>query len=133
MKKQGGLKNDVLLGFLYAYQSKFNDAAKSFRKAGDENIAMQMFTDLRMFDLAKEYLGGGDSDKTDILLKQAEWAIRNGDSKTAAEMYMNAKQFGKAIDLAGKNNWAEMLLEIVRKLDKADRESLNKCAEYFKK
>ena len=46
---------------------------------------------------------------------------------------MNSKQYNKAIELAGKNNWAEMLLEIVRKLDKADRESLNKCGEYFKR
>lgn len=133
MKKQGGLKNDVLLGYLYAYQSKFNEAAKSFRKGGEENLAMSMFTDLRMFDMAKEYINGADMDKTSILLKQAEWAMRNGDAKTAAEMYISAKQYSKAIDIAGKNNWSEMLLEIVRKLDKADRDSLSKCAEHFKR
>ncbi|CAF0800008.1 unnamed protein product [Brachionus calyciflorus] len=133
MKKQGGLKNDVILAFFNAYQSKFTEAAKAFRKGGEENLAMQMFTDLRMFDMAKEYISGADMDKNSILMKQAEWALRNGDVKTAAEMYMNARQYGKAIDLAGKNNWSEMLLEIVRKLDKADRDSLNKCAEYFKK
>lgn len=133
MKKQGGMKNDVILGFFYAYQSKFNEAAKSFRKAGEENLAMQMFTDLRMFDMAKDYISGANMDKNSIMLKQAEWSLQSGDAKTAAELYMNARQFGKAIDLAGKNNWADMLLEIVRKLDKADRESLNKCAEYFKK
>ena len=94
---------------------------------------MSMFTDLRMFDMAKEYLGTGDNDKNGILLKQAEWAIRNGDSKTAAELYISARQYNKAIEIAGKNNWAEMLLEIVRKLDKADRDSLAKCAEYFKR
>lgn len=133
MKKQGGLKNDVILGFFFAYQTKFSEAAKAFRKAGDENLAMQMFTDLRMFDMAKEYISGANMDKNSIMLKQAEWSLQSGDIKTAAELYMNARQFGKAIDLAGKNNWADMLLEIVRKLDKADRESLNKCAEYFKK
>lgn len=138
MKKQssGNVKTEIFMGFMLAYQSKYIEAAKSFRKAGEENLAMQMFTDLRMFDQAKEYLGGGggnETDKSSILLKQAEWAIRNGDSKTAAELYMSAKQYNKAIDLAGKNNWSEMLLEIVRKLDKADRESLAKCAEQFKR
>ncbi len=82
MKRQGGAKNDILLGLLYAYQSKFTEAARCFRKAGDESLAMGMFTDLRMFDMAKEYLGGagGDSgaDKNSILLKQAEWALRSG-------------------------------------------------------
>ena len=135
----------------YAYQCKYTEAAKAFRKAGDEHLAMQMFTDLRMFDKAKEYvtsgaggggLGGGgatpsgvDSDgaKSVIVIKQAEWALRNNDAKSAAELYMSAKQYNKAIDLAGKNNWSEMLLEIVRKLDKADRDSLAKCAEHFKR
>jgi intraflagellar transport protein 122 len=132
MKRQSGTKNDVLLGFLNAYQSKFTEAAKYFRKAGEENLAMSMFTDLRMFEMAKEYLSGGDMDKNGIVLKQAEWAMRNGDAKTAAELYISARQFNKAIDICGKNNWAEMLLEIVRKLDKADRDALSKCGEYFK-
>lgn len=133
MKRQGNTKNDILLGYLNAYQSKFSEAAKYFRKAGDENMAMSMFTDLRMFDMAKEYMTGADTDKNGIILKQAEWAIRNGDPKTAAELYISVKQFNKAIEIAGKNNWPEMLLEIVRKLDKADRESLSKCGDYFKK
>lgn len=133
IKKQGSMKNDILLGLFYAYQSKFGEAAKSFRKAGEENLAMQMFTDLRMFDMAKEYISGANMDKNSIMLKQAEWSLQSGDAKTAAELYMNARQFGKAIELAGKNKWSDMLLEIVRKLDKADRDSLNKCAEYFKK
>lgn len=134
MKKQGGLKNDVIQGYVYAYESKFNDAAKAFRRSGDEALALSLFTDLRMFDMAKEYISGqNESDKNSILLKQAEWATRNGDLKTAAELYLSARQFGKAIDIAGKSNWADMLLEIVRKLDKADNDSLNKCAEHFKR
>ena len=67
------------------------------------------------------------------MLKQAEWALRSGDSKTAAELYISAKQYNKAIDIVGKNNWPEMLLEIVRKLDKADREALSKCGELFRR
>ena len=39
-----------------AYNSKFLDAAKCFKRAGQDNLAMTMFTDLRMFDQAKEYL-----------------------------------------------------------------------------
>ncbi len=127
-----GFKPDIFQGYINAYLSKFNDAAKSFRKGGSENLAMSMFTDLRMFDMAKEYLQGDLNDKNSILLKQAEWALRNGDQKTAVEMYINAKQFNKAIDIAGKNGWADLLLEIARKLDKADRESLSKCGDYFK-
>lgn len=73
-------KNDILIGLLFAYQSKFTEAARCFRKAGDEALAMSMFTDMRMFDMAKEYLTGADagSDKNSIMLKQAEWALRSG-------------------------------------------------------
>jgi intraflagellar transport protein 122 len=139
---------------VHAYQSKFNEAAKSFRRAGEEQLAINLFTDLRMFEQAKEYLSGGGSgggsgdsnansssgnsnggsetDKNSLLVKQAEWAMRTGDAKSAAEFYMGSKQYGKAIELAGKNKWPEMLLEIARKLDKADREALAKCADYFK-
>ena len=137
MKRQGGSsKLDVFLGYMNAYQSRFMDAAKCFKKSGQDQLAMAMFTDLRMFDQAKEYLNNdasGNQDKTSIMLKQAEWAIRNDDPKTAAELYITSKQYNKAIEIAGKNGWAEMLLEIVRKLDKADREPLAKCGEYFKK
>jgi intraflagellar transport protein 122 len=94
-----------------------------------------MYSDLRMFEEAKEHLSsdGGDSDKTAIMLKQAEWAIRNEDPRSAAELYINSKQYNKAIEIATKNNWPEMVLEIVRKLDKADRELLNKCGDYFRR
>ena len=70
--------------------------------------------------------------KTSLLLKQAEWALRSEDPKTAAELYLGARHFGKAIEIAGKHGWAEMLLEIVRKLDKADREPLARCGELFR-
>lgn len=88
MKRQGGAKNDVLLGLLYAYQSKFTEAARCFRKVGEESLAMSMFTDLRMFDMAKEYFTGNDvaSDKNSILLKQAEWALRSGSMRPYATL-----------------------------------------------
>lgn len=139
MQEQTGLsKPDVFMGYMHAYQSKFGEAAKCFKKGGQDQLAMAMFTDLRMFEQAKEYLGnegagGSSQDKTSIMLKQAEWALRNDDAKTAAELYMGAKQYTRAIEIAGKHEWAEMLLEIVRKLDKADREPLAKCGEHFKR
>jgi len=113
-RQQASTKPEVFLALIHAYQSRFNEAAKCFKKAGQDQMAMSMFTDLRMFDQAKEFLGtdqaGGD--KTAIMLKQAEWAIRSDDPKTAAELYIAAKQYNKAIELAGKNNWPEMLLEV---------------------
>lgn len=43
----------VFLGDIYSYQTKFNEAAKLYKKSGTEQKAMNMYTDLRMFDQAK--------------------------------------------------------------------------------
>lgn len=43
----------MFLGDVFAYQGKFNEAAKMYKKAGQENRAMNMYTDLRMFEYAK--------------------------------------------------------------------------------
>lgn len=54
----------VFLGDIYSYQAKFNEAAKLYKKSGTEQKAMNMYTDLRMFDQAKVgsyfvFFGGG--------------------------------------------------------------------------
>lgn len=43
----------VFLADVYSYQSKFLESAKLYKKSGSEHKAMNMFTDLRMFDQAK--------------------------------------------------------------------------------
>lgn len=43
----------VFLADIYAYQSKFQDAAKLYKRANQDQKAMNMFTDLRMFEYAK--------------------------------------------------------------------------------
>lgn len=52
-KKRGENDNMVFLGDIYSYQTKFNEAAKLYKKSGTEQKAMNMYTDLRMFDQAK--------------------------------------------------------------------------------
>jgi len=43
----------LFLGDVYAVQGKFADAARIYKKIGQPSRAMTMYTDLRMFDLAK--------------------------------------------------------------------------------
>ena len=45
--------SDTFLAQVLAYKGKFADAAKLFKKAGQEQKALEMYTDLRMFDLAQ--------------------------------------------------------------------------------
>ncbi|KAL4226474.1 hypothetical protein ACF0H5_014457 [Mactra antiquata] len=133
-RKRGENDNMVFLGDVYAYQGKFHEAAKLFKKSGQEHKAMNMYTDLRMFDYAKEFIGTGDPmDKKMLITKQADWAKSSNEPKAAAEMYISAGEYVKAIEIIGDHGWSEMLIDLARKLDKADRESLSKCAQYLGK
>lgn len=43
----------MLIGDVLAYRGRFRDAARMYQKAGQEQKALTMYTDLRMFDLAQ--------------------------------------------------------------------------------
>ncbi|XP_073431059.1 intraflagellar transport protein 122 homolog isoform X1 [Dendrobates tinctorius] len=133
-KKRGDSNDDLFLADVYAYQGKFHEAGKLYKRGGQEGRALNMFTDLRMFDYAKDFLGSGDPKETKTLItKQADWARNIREPKAAAEMYLSAGEHMKAIELSGDHGWVEMLIDIARKLDKAEREPLSRCAHYFKK
>ncbi|XP_058701305.1 intraflagellar transport protein 122 homolog isoform X2 [Poecile atricapillus] len=132
-KKHGESNNELFLADVYAYQGKFHEAAKLYKRSGHENLALEMYSDLRMFDHAKEFLGSGDPKDTKMLIKkQADWAKDINEPKAAVEMYLSAGEHMKAIEISGDHGWVDMLIEIARKLDKAEREPLAKCAFYFK-
>ncbi|XP_065498622.1 intraflagellar transport protein 122 homolog isoform X2 [Caloenas nicobarica] len=133
-KKHGNNNYELFLADVYAYQGKFHEAAKLYKKSGHENLALEMYSDLRMFDCAKDFLGSEDPKDTKMLIKkQADWAKNINEPKAAVEMYLSAGEHMKAIEISGDHGWVEMLIEIARKLDKAEREPLSKCAFYFKK
>lgn len=133
-KKHGENVNELFLADVYAYQGKFHEAAKLYKKSGHENLALDMYSDLRMFDYAKDFLRSGDPKDTKMLIKkQADWAKNINEPKAAVEMYLSAGEHMKAIEISGDHGWVDTLIEVARKLDKAEREPLLKCAFYFKK
>ncbi|NXR69437.1 IF122 protein, partial [Rhadina sibilatrix] len=132
-KRQGENTSELFLADVYAYQGKFHEAAKLYKRSGHESLALEMYSDLRMFDHAKEFLGSGDPKDTKMLIKkQADWAKDINEPKAAVQMYLSAGEHMKAIEISGDHGWVDMLIEIARKLDKAEREPLAKCAFYFK-
>ena len=123
-----------LLGDVYAHQGKFLEAAKLYKKSGTEQKALTMYTDLRMFDQANEYLGSADSaERRQLIKKKADWAAKINEPRAAAEMYLSAGETVKAIDIIGEHGWVDMLNDVGRKLDKADTESVKLVAHYLKK
>ncbi|XP_066554280.1 intraflagellar transport protein 122 homolog [Amia ocellicauda] len=133
-KKRGETNNELFLADVFAYQGKFHEAAKLYKKTGNDSRALDMYTDLRMFEYAKDFLGSGDPKDTKLLItKQADWAKNINEPRAAAEMYLSAGEHMKAIEIIGDHGWVDMLIDIARKLDKAEREPLSKCAAFFKK
>ncbi|XP_064012186.1 intraflagellar transport protein 122 homolog isoform X1 [Pogoniulus pusillus] len=133
-KKHGENNNELFLAEVYAYQGKFQEAAKLYKRSGQERLALEMYSDLRMFDYAKDFLGSGDPKGTKMLIKkQADWAQNIREPKAAVEMYLSAGEHMKAIEISGGHGWVDLLIDIARRLDKAERQPLARCAFYFEK
>ena len=121
-----------------AYQGRFQEAAKAFAKAGKVEKAMEMFSDLRRFDEAKRWAeeysaneGGDGGAVREFACRQAEWAEEVSDYANAAEMYVQAKKWDKAVALLGKMNNRDKLVEVMRALGDGDVKTLRACAGHF--
>jgi len=55
-RRRGDANMQLFLGDVFAVQGKFTDAARIYKKIGQQSRAMSMYTDLRMFDLAKVFM-----------------------------------------------------------------------------
>ena len=88
---------DSFLGYVYAFQNKFSDAAKCFKRAGEEHLAMTMFTDLRMFDQAKVSFSEFSSGK--INLNEVPIPLRNIYLAVIQikQIYCSSKQSGQIV------------------------------------
>lgn len=108
-KRRGEFDDQLFLADVFAYQGKFSEAAKLYKRAGHEQKAMNMYTDLCMFDQAKDFIGSGDAqDKKMLITKQADWAKNINEPRAAAEMYLSAGEHLKAVEIIGDNGWADL-------------------------
>lgn len=91
-------------------------------------MAMEMYTDLRMFDEAKALAettvrsevndvtttpSNREADVQEIIQRQAEWTEEAKDHETAADMYLVAGQPEKALALLVKHGPASKLIEVI--------------------
>ncbi len=65
--------------------------------------------------------------------RQAEWSRATADWRSASQMYADAGEYIKAIELLCENHGVEPLMDIVHKLKKTDVRELRMCATYFAK
>ena len=57
---------------MLAFHGKYAEAAKIYKRLGLEHRALTMYTDLRMFDLANEFLSAGDDADRKGLIKKID-------------------------------------------------------------
>uniref|UniRef100_A0A672IRX5 Intraflagellar transport protein 122 homolog n=1 Tax=Salarias fasciatus TaxID=181472 RepID=A0A672IRX5_SALFA len=112
-KKRGENDNELFLADVYAYQGKFHEAAKLYKRTGHESRALSMYTDLRMFDYAK--------------------VIKTIDKNAGARIFFFSISSLALSVCSFPSSLAHRLIDIARKLDKAEREPLAKCALHFKR
>ncbi|XP_037299946.1 intraflagellar transport protein 122 homolog isoform X2 [Manduca sexta] len=125
---EAGESRTVVYGEVLAYRGRYSDAARSFRTAGRDDRALNLYVDLRMFNKAQEYVGEGEA-LTALARRRAEWARHVNEPRAAAEMYLAAGDVRRAAQLMAETGRRDMLIELARKLDKGSSESLRYVAE----
>ncbi|KAJ2954458.1 hypothetical protein O0L34_g2734 [Tuta absoluta] len=127
---EAGEKRAVIVGDALAYRARYGDAARAFRAAGNDDKALALYVDLRMFNKAQEYVNEGSGASLQALARRrAEWARHINEPRAAAEMYLAAGDVRRAADLLAACQRDDMLIELARKLDKGSSESLRHVAE----
>ncbi|KIH58130.1 hypothetical protein ANCDUO_11671 [Ancylostoma duodenale] len=99
----------IVRAHVLCYEGKFQEAAALYRANGDDNRAMQLFTDLRMFDEAQEVMASASGETQRMLMrKRADWARNSNQPKIAAEMLISSGDLDKAVQLITENDWMDL-------------------------
>ena len=122
----------LVLGDILAFQGKYSQAAACFIQCNQEQKAVEMYSDLKMWDEALKVSEKGEHSAT-LIKKQAEWAETLGDYKEAAKLALAAGDINRAIKLLGEQGEVDKLMDVCRTLTKADGAAVAECARYFRK
>ncbi|EFO85523.1 hypothetical protein CRE_20133, partial [Caenorhabditis remanei] len=130
--KENGETEAIIRATICAYMKKFREASKIYKENGFENKAMELFTDMRMFEDVQEVMTTASGETKKMLMrKRASWARDANQPKIAAEMLISSGDLDKATVLIIENDWLELAIEISHKIDKGDLETMKKLSSYF--
>ncbi|XP_046387710.1 intraflagellar transport protein 122 homolog [Ischnura elegans] len=134
LQRKGNIDGNIFLADILAYRGEFKEAAKLYQTANQGEHALNMYTDLRMFDAAQEFLGTEDvMDRKTLIRKKADWACNINEPRAAAEMYLSAGDVTRAIEVMAQNGWVEMLLDLGYRLTKDDGDALMAISNHLKR
>ncbi|KAJ3115409.1 hypothetical protein HK098_006954, partial [Nowakowskiella sp. JEL0407] len=123
-------------------------AAKLYKRSGNIQKAIEMYTDLNMWDyatqVASESATSPSSDASslnnssnntilsEILKQKAQTLQSRNDLLAAATTYTEIGDYIQAITILGTNGYLDNLIQIARKLNKSETKALQKCVMYFR-
>lgn len=108
-QKRGDVPKEILQADNLAFAGKFKEAARFYQKNGYNSKALAMYSDLRMFDLAQEFLKEGNvADRKELVRKRAEWACSVHEPRAAAELLLAAGENERAIEIVAEQGWADV-------------------------
>lgn len=108
-QKRGQLPKEVLQAEISAFNGKYKEAARFFDKCNMPQRALEMYSDLRMFDLAQEFIRDGSAEEKKALVrKRAEWAYSVKEPRAAAELLLSVGDHQKAIEIVSEQGWADV-------------------------
>lgn len=135
-QKRGDVSKELLQAEILAFAGKFKEAARLFQKSGHNNKALAMYSDLKMFEMAQEFLKEGEESKDDrkeLVLRRAEWACSVHEPRAASELLLAAGESERAIEIVAEQGWTDLLLDIGRKLPSSDKNTLELIANHLKR
>lgn len=129
-QRRGDMPKEVLQADSLAFAGKFKEAARLYQKSGHHSRALAMYSDLKMFDLAQEFLkdDGDPKDRKELVRRRAEWACSVHEPRAAAELLLAAGENERAIDIVAEQGWSDVLFDIGRRLSQSDRSALELVA-----
>jgi len=134
-RRQPGHDDQVLIATVLAYQGKLQEAARLFCKANRVERAIDMYSDLRKWEEARQYAHSATAEHAqELVRRQAKWAEETNDTSVAYQTYLAAGETLKAIHILGGKGWVDELAEVSKTLDpKAQAAELRACLAYLDK
>lgn len=124
-------EDSVLLGDILAFQGKYQEAARQYIKCDHEDKAIEMYSDLKMWEEARKVCSD-EKHLKEIIGQQARWAEDSENFIEAASLYETCGDYAKAIAMLGRAGDMDRLIKVCRALPKSEVELIATSARFFK-
>ncbi|KAI8907280.1 WD40-repeat-containing domain protein [Gorgonomyces haynaldii] len=125
--------HDSIMAEVNTLSGNYQEAARYWKKSGQIEKAINMFTELNMWEQATQLASETNATTEAILLKKAQMQEDRKDILAAAQTYEQVGDYAQAVQLLGPPGYVDKLIEIVRKISDEETKILEKCVYFFRK